>query len=253
MTVDYSQGAPPPPPKKKGLGVVGWIAIGCGAIALLGLLALFAGGFMLKRVADKVTKNPARTAAEILVRTNPDLEIVNSDDDAQTVTIRDKKKNETVTVNLEELKEGRIKFGNDEGTSTIDFNAQGTEGGVNITATDEKGQTSTFSAGAGGKLPDWIPLYPGGSAQSSWETNNAGEHSAMVVVTSSDSPEKVIEFYEARLKAAGLEVQKNISQSGNETGGMVTGTSVDQKRTANILIGTSEGSTSATVTYTEKP
>jgi len=250
MTVDYSQGAPPPPPKKKGLGVVGWIAIGCGAILLLFLIGVAGLGYMGKRALNKISKDPEMAAVTLMVKANPELELVKSDDEAKTLTIRNKKTNEEITVNMADLKAGKIKFDSKEGSGSIDFSGTGSEGGINAQVTDEKGQTSTFSAGAGGKLPDWLPVYPGGSAQSSWENDNAGEHSAMVVVTASDSAEKVIEFYEARLKAAGLEVQKNADQSGN---GMVSGTSADQKRTANILIGTSEGSTTATVTYTEKP
>lgn len=256
MSVDYSQGTPPQPPQqKKGLGVVGWIAIGCGAILLLCLVALFGLGYMGKRFYDKAAKNPAKMAAELMVRADPNLEIVSSDDDSGTVTIRNKETNEEVTVNLDELKEGRIKFGTDEGESTVDFSGQGSEGGVNVTATDEKGQTSTFSAGAGGeaKLPDWLPLYPGSSAQGAYDATTPEGRSAMAVVTTSDSPEKVLAFYEERLKAEGIEVQKTTFENAGQTGGTVGGSTADQKRSVSIMVGTSEGKTQATVTFAEKP
>ena len=41
----------------------------------------------IKEVAGDFEANPGRTAAEFIVKMNPDLEIVESDDDAGTITV----------------------------------------------------------------------------------------------------------------------------------------------------------------------
>lgn len=49
-------------------------------------------------------------AAKHLLQANPDLEVANSDATAGTVTIRNKKTGETVTLSVEDIKQGRFKM-----------------------------------------------------------------------------------------------------------------------------------------------
>jgi len=254
MSVDYSQGAPPPPPQKKGLGVLGWVAIGCGVIFLIVIILFAAGGFMAKRFIDKAGKNPEMTAAKLLIKANPDVELVKSDDDAKTFTLRDKKTGEVMTVNLSDVRNGHLTMTDGKG-ATVNIGGQGTEGGFNATVTDAKGQTSTMhmSAGRTANLPDWLPVYPGGSAQGTYDTTTPEGRSAMVVVTTSDTPQAVLDFYRDKLKAAGIEVNITTQEgNGGVSGGTVSGNTSDQKRSALVAVTTSEGKTQATVTFNEK-
>src|SRR3954452_22345598 len=143
MSVDYSQ---TPQPPKKGMGPLGWIAIGCGVIPVCAFLVLGVGGYFAKKKFDQFSKNPAKTAAELIVRANPDLELVSEDDKAGTITVRDKKKNETVTLNFEDIKNGKFKVTNDKG-ETASFDGSGAKDGSGVKITNEKGETSTFGGG----------------------------------------------------------------------------------------------------------
>ena len=256
MSVDYSQGAPPPPPpQKKGLGVLGWVAIGCGVIFLIVIILFAAGGFMAKRFFDKAGKNPEMTLATLAIKANPDLELVKSDEEAKTFTVRNKKTGEVMTLNLSDVKNGHIQMTDGKG-ATVNIGGQGTEGGFNATVTDEKGQTSTMHMGSTGtvNLPDWLPVYPDGSAQGTYDTTTPQERTAMVVVTTSDTPQAVLDFYRDKLKAAGIEVQVTTQEgNGGVSGGTVSGNSSDQKRSALVAVANSEGKTQATVTFSEKP
>ena len=145
-------GAPPVPPKKKVSPLV-WVALGCvGLIVVAGIITFATGAFFFKKVADKFEKNPAMAAAEMLVKMNPDVELVESDADAGTLTIRDKKTGEVVTVDMKDIEKGNIKFkkGNEE--STITLGSSGEEGALTVTGKDG---TATFRARAkAGELPD---------------------------------------------------------------------------------------------------
>src|SRR5215470_13160748 len=86
--------SPPPPPsppgtpqaQKKGMGPLAWIGIGCGVIVLLGCIVMGAFFYFVKSKADEFQKNPALSAAKLAVQLNPDLDLVSSDEKAQTLT-----------------------------------------------------------------------------------------------------------------------------------------------------------------------
>ncbi len=254
MNVPYNP--PPAPAPKKKLSPLAWMAIGCGGLIVLGMLALAGtaavGGFFLK----KKLENPTMAAAELIVRANPELEMVSSDPDKSTMTIRNKTTGEEVTLNAEDIKEGRISFETKDGTATFDASGSSEDGQAVVKVTDEKGQESTILAGDGAPkdLPSWLPVYPGGQTQGSFDTRTEGERSAAFAVSTKDPADQVMSFYEEKLKAAGLTVEKqSYAQNDKTSGGIVTGKSDDEKRNVNVMVSASEdGSTQATVTFTEK-
>ena len=93
-------------PAKKGLPVWAWIGIGCGALSILVLVVLMVGGFFVARkvqdVAADFEENPAMATARMIVKLNPELEEVATDEEAGTITVRNRKTGEVITVNFEE-------------------------------------------------------------------------------------------------------------------------------------------------------
>ncbi len=255
---DLSQPVPPPPgapqqPVKKGLGPLGWILIGCGGLILVGGLVvggmMYAGGRFLKNKAAEFEKNPTFAAAKLAVQVNPDLEIVSSDEGSGTLTIKDKKTGKVTTISAEDAKEGRWTFKSDQGTAT--FDTSGKEGTIKVT--NEKGETSVFGAGLQKDLPSWLPVYPGGTVQGSYDTTSAEGRTAAFTVHTEDSVDKVLDFYEDQLKAAGLKTEQNTySANGQIAGGSVTSTSEDRKRTASVMVAPGQGGAQAVVTFQEK-
>ncbi len=222
-------GAPTQPPVKKGLGPLGWILIGCGGIILIGFLVLGALGWFAKKKIDQFAENPTFNAAKLVVQMNPELELVSSDEKTGTLTIKNKKTGEVTTLSAEDAKEGRWTFKND------------------------KGETATFGAGSAQTLPSWLPSYPGGTVQGTFDTTNAEGRSAAFTVTTKDSVDQVLSYYEAQLKNAGLKVEKSTYSANDKTsGGSVTATSEDQKRTANVMVSASGEETSAVITFQDK-
>jgi hypothetical protein len=246
--------SPQPVQPKKGLGPLGWILIGCGGIVILCLIALGVAGYLVKRQVGKFAKNPGMAVAELVVRANPDLELVKVDEGAQTITVRNKKDNQVLTVNLEDAKKGKFEFKSDKGTATL--NVQGGENGGQLTVTDEKGQKSTFSAGGGGpqSLPSWVPSYPGGTVQGSYDSKTNEARAAGFTVNTKDGVDTVLKFYTDKLKEAGFNPQQTaMSANGKASGGTVTATTPDEKRSVNVIVSSSGTETQAIVTFSEKP
>jgi hypothetical protein len=254
---DLSQPVPPPPgapqqPVKKGLGPLGWILIGCGGLVVIGGLifagAMFMGGRFLKSKAAEFEKNPTMAAAKLAVQMAPDLELVSADEEKNTLTIKNTKTGEVMTISAEDAKEGRWTVTTKEGTTVFDGSA---EKGTLEVKTD-KGETVTFGGTAPQNLPSWLPVYPGGSVTGTYDTTSAEGRTAAFTVTTRDSTDKVLEYYESEFKQAGFKVDKTTYSANNQTGGSVTATSEDQKRTAGVMVGTSGDETSAVVTFQEK-
>ncbi|HXO25999.1 MAG TPA: hypothetical protein VOA80_01515 [Thermoanaerobaculia bacterium] len=245
-------GAPPPP--KKGMGPLAWIGIGCGVIILIGIIVMGAGAYLFKtKIVDPLKDNPSLVAAKLVIQASPDLELVSEDAKAQTLTIHNKKTNETVVVSLEDAKNGRFKFSsNGKGASSVDFSQQG----ISVKTQDEKGKESTFVAGAGAPkdLPTWLPTYPGATVQGGFSTKSAEATVQTFGLTTADSPDKVIAFYQDQLKNNGLTVllPTTTAVGGQTTIASLTADSPDKKRHVQLVVQASGGKTQASVNYEEK-
>ena len=244
MSVHSPQGAPPPPPPgpppgypgpptaKKGLGPLAWVGIGCGVLLVLAVIAFVATGMFVKKKIDQFAENPEMAAAEAIVAANPDFEKVSSDPEAKTITVRNKQTGEEVTLNLGDIREGRFEV------------------------TDKEGNVSSIGVTAGtGDRPTWLPAYPGGTDTGTFAANTPEGKSGGYTVSTGDSVDQVLGFYESKLREAGIEVSKTSSSAsdGSVSGGTLSGTTPDDKRTVGIMVGTSDGQTQAIVTYSEKP
>jgi len=243
-----------PPPPKQGMGPLAWIGIGCGVIIVIGLIGLGVVGFFVKKKVDQYKENPTMAAAADIVRLNPDLELVSSDPKAGSITVKDKKSGEVTTFKAEDVANGKFSVTTKDGTTSIDASAAKDGKGATFKVTDEKGQeqVSTFGATTPQSLPSWVPAYPGGTVQGTFDTTGPQGRSAAFGMSTTDATGKVLDWYEAQLKAAGLKVEKSTYNANGQTGGVVTAKSDDEKRTVNIMVGSAEGKTQATVTFEDK-
>jgi hypothetical protein len=202
------------------------------------VIAVVAGGLFIAKKAGDLAANPGLAAVKLMVAANPEIELVSADDANGVVTIREKKTGKTISVNFDQIRNGRI-----------DFEGDGQK--VSMQA-DTKGNAVVLSApggavrlGEGAKLPDWLPVYPGATAQSIGTQSSEAQESGMVVLTTSDPPKKVIEFYQGALNRAGI--------TGATSGtGIVSGQTPDRKRSVQVTVTTTEGKTTAGVTYASK-
>jgi len=235
---------PPTGPKKTSPWV--WVGVGCLVILLLcaGFCAFV--GYKAKQKLSEYGNNPELLAAELMIKANPDLEEVSSDKDAKTITVRDKKSGKVMTLNFEDIKNGKFSMEGEDG-SKVNVG----EGGVQVT--DEKGQTTTIAGGTGtSNLPDWLPVYPGATAQSSFSATGANG-GAVTMLETTDSADQALAFYEGKLKDAGFTVEKNAYQVNSQTaGGTVTAKDGGDKGEVTVLVGAQGGKTSITITHSNK-
>lgn len=236
--------------EKKGVSPWVWVAGGCGVLAILAFVAMASGlwfvGKKVKQAADDFEKDPARAAAEMVVKVNPQLELVETDQEAGKITIRDRESGEVATFDYSQVKEGKISFESDEGQ--VSFTA-GEEGEGLMTVETEEGVTRI--GGAPGELPEWLPRWPGEpELHGAWSSPEGGAFTFTVA----ESPAEVFDFYRAELEAAGFAVQRNTMSEGDEvTGGMLSATAEDTGRTARVMVARRAEGTHVSVQYETPP
>jgi hypothetical protein len=242
--------AAPSAPKKKGPLV--WILAGCLGIVVIGAIIMIAGGYF---VASKIKqagfdpaliqKNPGLAVIKMMVAANPEIEILGVDEDRGIVKVRNKKDGKTLTINLEDAKNGKIVFLDEKGEK-VEFQAKGEGEQASLDIKTSEG--TVRMGGAGGKLPDWLPMYPGAQGSATFGLESKQGSAASMQLKTSDSPAKVAEFYESALKGKGFEVGKM------EEGQTITLTATDpnSEKTANVMIGNEGGATTIVLSFQDK-
>jgi hypothetical protein len=222
----------PVAPKKKVSPIV-WILAGIAGFVILAGIALLVGGFF---IAKKFAENPTLAAATAIAAANPDVEIVSNNPSTGTITFREKSSGKTVTLNLDQIKQGRITFSD----SGKDVTFQGGEGGLTMKSSDG----SSMEIGTGkGKLPDWVPAYPGAKPEVGLSATGEGKETVSASFTTSDDAAKVSRFFADGFKSAGL----TASEINSGDGGMVTASSDKDERGGMVMISREGASTKVTV------
>lgn len=247
----------PPPPQKKS-NVLMWVLVGCGTFLIIGIIAVFLGGYFVWNKAKQagldpelMQKKPALAVAKMMVAANPDIELVSVDDDKGTITVRDKKTGETVTVNFEDAQKGKIVFKKD-GEDEVTIEAKGDESKGSLEVKSAEGNAK-FGTGSVDKLPDWLPIYPEVQLVGSYSAQTKDGQSGGFHFSTKDPPNKIVSFYEDGLKRAGMTVNTNLLQTnGKQSGGIATGEDSNKKRTVYVNAVTSDEGTQVTVIFESK-
>jgi hypothetical protein len=235
----YMAPPPAPVPGRRKTSPLVWVLI-----IIFGFLFLaFAGvvGFGLF-VAHKVKeagidpdlwrRNPGLAVGKILAATNPNVEVVRSDERAGTVTIRDKRTGKETTMTFDQARNGKF----------------------SITADDDHGGTASMQFGGAANttdLPSWVPKYPGSEGTSTFAVkgSTADGSDGSFTFTTPDSGDKVLNFYRDKAQALGLKVNMNATTADT---GMVVASEEGDKRSLTVIVSRNSSETSASVTYGSK-
>ena len=218
---------PNDPAPKKGLSGLAIAGIGCGALLVL-IIAVFA--FIGVKAMNKMKevagadwqKNPAKSAAMVAAKMNPDWDFVKADDTKGEITVKVKKTGEEITMSYNEVQQGKFTMKNSNGEETT-------------------------IGGAATAPPAWVPAYPGAAAQGvGMRTEKPTGVTGSYVVQTGDAADKVREFFETKLKADGYTTVASASVGG---GAIVNARKEDEKRTVTVQISGDKGATQMVITY----
>jgi len=240
-----AQTGPSAAPKKTSPLV--WILVGVvGFFVLIGFAVMAGLGFL----AHKVQQNPALAIAKLATAGNPDIQVLSTDEGANTVTLRDKRTGETMTMNFDDVKKGKIVFKSNGQQATIQAHGEGQTGTLEINS--PQGNVK-FGAGAAAKTPAWVPTYPGVTPQSTFSMQGGDSSGGSFQFKTNDSAKNVLSFYEQSLKQSGFGITANITgNTDTASGGMISAEDTATKRTVVVTVGTENGATSVNVLFGTK-
>jgi hypothetical protein len=251
------QGYPPqqgyPPPKKSSPLV--WILVIVGVVVLLGIVSVggvvFYGLHKLRQAGVDpalMRRNPALAAAKIAVKMNPDVELIQIDEDHGTITVRDRKTGKVLSANFDNAKNG--KWSVSEDGKTTEVNTSGPNGSIEVKGPDG---TVKLGGGAATNIPSWVPQYPGSKPENAITSDTPAEMGGVFHFKTKDSTEAVLKFYTDQVKAAGLTVANTTTTQGQGgSGGFLTAADDSSKRSLTIAVGNEGGENSVAVTYETK-
>jgi hypothetical protein len=242
-----------PQQAKKGLGVWAWVAIGCVGFLVLGAMAV--GGFMwwgarkMQSVAQDFANDPT-AAIEMALKLNPEVEVIDRDKDAGTVTVRNKKTGETVTLNMEDIQQGRFSFESSEGSATVNFDSSA--GTLEVETEDADGGGGTMSFGGGAEVPSWVPTYPGAQHQGVYTADTAEQSGGTFTATTGDDVDTVFAYFKGQLEGGGYKISENRFSGPQGNGGMLVGESGDGQQSLTYTLQSNEGQTQVSCMYSRK-
>jgi hypothetical protein len=251
--VEMSNGAQTP--ERTGLHPLAWVGIGCGVLLVIVITVLMVGGFFLARtvqnVAEDFEDNPGLAAAKFIVKASPDLEEVETDEDAGTMTIRNTKTGEIITVNFDDINEGRFSWTADGEEMTIDV-SDAEDGTVKIESSDGDGFALTTGSAVNEEIPDWLPVYPGSEPTNRGTMKTNDSVNGNFTLSTDDAVAEVLEFYREQLKSEGFQVTVNTYSGGDNEGAMINSVHEAENRSVIVVIGSDDGSTTVNLTYSSK-
>jgi hypothetical protein len=219
--------------------------------AIVGGMAMYYIGHKAKQAAHMIEKNPGYAVARMIAAANPDIDVVSTNENKGTITVRDKKSGKVMTMNFADAQKGKFVFEEDGKKVAVEAHGDGDKGTLELKTDDG---AMKFGTGSGEKMPDWLPAYPGSAPQGTFSMHNAVESSGSFHFTTKDSVQQVVSYYEDALKKAGLKVNTNSVQQNGTTGlGIVTAEEAGNKRRAVVNATASGEGTSVGVTFTARP
>jgi hypothetical protein len=227
--------AGPPVAKKRSPWM--YVLFGCLGLLVIVIVGIVGAGWYgmhkLKQAGldpALIQRNPALAAAKIMTATNSNIEIVSVDEGRQLITFREKSTGKTVTLNFNELQKGNISFSGSGGE-----------------------RVSIQGGGGSWNPPSWLPMYAGAKVEHSANLETAAEDGGTAMLTTSDSSDDVVKFYENALSSAGMEVTKQTTSFGGASGAVVlVGQKADENQHVSINVMNTGGATQIQITYSIK-
>lgn len=226
------------------LGILAVILFGgmltCGVVGFLAVRAVKNAGFD----PQLMQRNPGLAMAKMAAALHPDLETVSTNDRTGTITMREKSTGKLSTFKFDPDKKTLVVTDDQGKQVSIGVTGDGQNGAVTVQSPD-----GNVRFGGGGKIPGWVPVYPGTSPVANYSAQTKDGDQTGFTFKASDEPSKILAYFQDQLKSAGFNVAQVVS---SDQGGMLSGENADKTKTVVVTLGKSSDGTQGNVMAVEK-
>ena len=218
--------------KYLGLGCALVVVAGC----VVGALGVGWGVGKVGSVISQVKANPEKFTAEMMVKADPTLELITSNEAAGEITFRNTQSGEIVTLSYAEAAQG---------SSLLS--------GVGSQA-DTTALTAAASTAAAA-LPDWFPLMDGLTLSPAVIRSSTAAHDSIRLSgTTTATTEEVVTFFNDELDARGFTVSRQSQRADGSTMELVEASEASMGRHVTITVSRPEATAPAMIILTiEEP
>jgi hypothetical protein len=167
------------------------------------------------------------------------------------MTVRNTKTGELVTVNFNDIAEGRFSWSTDGKEVKVDVSGA-EDGTVKVESSDGDGFSLTTGAAVSDEIPEWVPVYPGSEPENRGTMTTADSVNGNFTLKTDDSVSDVLGYFRDELKETGFEVSVNTYSGDGAEGALINGSMEAEKKNVVVVIGTADGATTVSVTYTSR-
>jgi hypothetical protein len=240
-----------PVEQKTGLSPIAWVAIGCSSVLLVGVLIAFVvGGFVLnkmRQITADIETAPVVTTAKLIAAANPEIELVEADENSRVVIFRNTRTGEEFTFDFEDIEEGVIHFSSGDESLSIELDPGGNDDGT-LTITTQDGRTFIGGGATADEIPQWVPVYPGTSPQKTISSDYYAGHWGAYTFTVEDKLQEVVDFYITEVKKLGLEIT---SQTTTPKSAMLIAQTPDEAMLITLTASEDNGKVQVLIQYNE--
>jgi len=189
--MDTPQTPPSPTPDpvandKKTMSTGAKVGIGCSVLFVIGVIVMILLVSWCNKTVGTYMKdfkdNPERASAEFMINMNPELDLLETNDEDGTITFRDKE-GKITTMSWGDLAEGKL------------------------TISDSEGNEMTFGGGDMASVPEWVPRLPETTqVAASHHAVDNGKISGSYMAGTTMTTETIETFLAEQAEALGMEV-----------------------------------------------
>jgi hypothetical protein len=236
---------PPAPPKKKG-NLLLYFGGGC---LLILVLALATCTIATRSCATFLRRNPDYVTKRLVEMANPDLEVVRIDRDAGIIKVYSRKEHKSLTLDLQDAKQGKIRIIGDNGDTVTLGGGHSGHGKIEVAGSNGK-RAIVETNSSGGIKEDWIPKYPGASHTAGFNSTENGKAAGNYEFKTPDAPAQVLHYYESAFNSKRFKVNKAAVSEGETDGGVLT--AENEGQTATVTIRRDGPQTSVVIAFREQ-
>ncbi len=231
-----------------------WVAVGCGGLTVLTVLVVVGvvgfGLFQARGFLGDLKEDPVRAVAQLAIDRHPDLEVVDSDDEAGTFTVRNLQTGEVATLNFQDIADGKFTVTTEEGDVTVSA-APSAEGG-GITISGPEGEARMGASASLEDVPEWVPFLPDATESSGAFQMTTSEGIAGMVAQKTDrNTREVLDWFKDWFGRNGYEISgETVTTSPGGSYGALTGSLAEEGRTIGVTVIESEDGTQVAINYT---